>query len=182
MPHLGVSEALPRNNSLNGDYGMFGSFSKYAACAALIAIGSSSAFAKGNSTVFVTLWDKGATAPMANDHGIGMPHMKMESAMGVKLSTATVPAGDIDFQVRNSTKETVHEMLVFPYQEGKAFPYDDKATKIDEGKAGSLGEVAETEAGKSGELKLTLVPGKYALLCNIPGHFANGMWTILTVK
>ena len=32
------------------------------------------------------------------------------------------------------------------------------------------------------ELRLHLTPGKYLLFCNIPGHFANGMWTEVTVQ
>jgi uncharacterized cupredoxin-like copper-binding protein len=27
-----------------------------------------------------------------------------------------------------------------------------------------------------------LKPGRYILYCNIPGHYALGMWTLLTVK
>jgi uncharacterized cupredoxin-like copper-binding protein len=143
---------------------------------------SAHAYATSNTIVFVSTFDKGAAAPMASDHGLDMTNMKMQSDMGLRLSTATAKAGDLTFKVKNTSNEIVHEVLVFPYSEGKPLPYDDKMTKIDEAKAGSLGEVPETDPGKTGELKLKLAPGKYALLCNIPGHFANGMWTILTVN
>ena len=45
-----------------------------------------------------------------------------------------------------------------------------------------MGEVAETAAGKSGSVTLTLKPGKYVLLCNVPGHFLAGQYTTFTVK
>ena len=143
---------------------------------------STSAFATTNSIVFVSTMDKGSTAPMATDHGLGMALMKMPSDMGLQLSTNTVPAGNVTFKFKNSSHDLVHEMLVLPYVEGTNLPYDDKQVKINEDKAGSLGEVSETDPVKSGELKLSLKSGKYVLVCNLPGHFANGMWTLLTVK
>jgi uncharacterized cupredoxin-like copper-binding protein len=65
---------------------------------------------------------------------------------------------------------------------GKGPPYSDKDARFDEDAAGALGEVEELDPGKSGDLTLSLKPGKYALACNVPNHYANGMWTVLTVK
>ena len=143
---------------------------------------ATTAQAETKTIVLATLFDKGTGVEMVSDHGLGMPNMQMPSSMGIRLSRDTVPAGVVDFKVTNSSKELVHEMLVFNYVEGKKFPYDDKNAKIDEDKAGSLGEVSETDPSKSGELKLSLKPGKYVVLCDIPGHFANGMWAFLTVQ
>ncbi len=39
----------------------------------------------------------------------------------------------------------------------------------------------ETEPGESGQVTLHLNPGTYILFCNIPGHYAMGMWTLLKV-
>ncbi len=143
---------------------------------------STSAHAGAKTVVSAILFDKGTGVEMVSDHGLGMANMKMPSNMGIKLSTDTVLAGEVVFKVTNGSKELVHEMLVFKYVEGKKFPYDDKNAKIDEEAAGSLGEVSETEPSKSGELKLSMKPGKYVVLCDLPGHFANGMWAFLTVK
>jgi uncharacterized cupredoxin-like copper-binding protein len=151
------------------------------AIAALLAL-ASNAFAASGTAISVTEYDKGATADMATDHGLDMANMKMPSDMGLRLSLSTVPAGEVTFQVKNSSTEVTHQVLVFPYVEGKPFLYDADLSMIDEEKAGKLGEVLDTEPGKTGELKLTLAPGKYALICNIPGHFANGMWAVLTVN
>lgn len=60
-------------------------------------------------------------------------------------------------------------------------PYDATAMAIDEDAAGALGEVPELAPGASGTVTLTLEPGVYLLVCNIPGHYACGMWTLLTV-
>jgi uncharacterized cupredoxin-like copper-binding protein len=61
-------------------------------------------------------------------------------------------------------------------------PYIDAENRVDEDAAGHLGEVSELDPGKTGALRLHLAPGKYLLFCNVPGHFANGMWTEVTVQ
>jgi uncharacterized cupredoxin-like copper-binding protein len=139
-------------------------------------------FAAPTTVVFVSEYDKGASAEMALDHGLDMANMKMPSDMGFRLSLATVSAGDIVFKVKNTSAEMTHQVLVLPYVDGKPYNYNADFLQIDEKTLGKLGEISETDPGKTSELKLTLAPGKYALVCNIPGHFANGMWAILTVK
>ncbi len=47
---------------------------------------------------------------------------------------------------------------------------------------GALGEVADLEPGKDGTLTVSLPAGKYVLLCNLPGHFAGGMYATLDVS
>ena len=139
-------------------------------------------FADG-TVVKVTLWDKGSDAPMAMDEGLGMKNASMaDNNMGINLSKKSVKAGEITFEVSNSSKETVHEMLVIPAPADGKIAYDEKEAKFDEDKAGSLGEVEETDPGKSGKLTLNLKPGTYILSCNVANHFANGMWTIFTVE
>ena len=73
-------------------------------------------------------------------------------------------------------------MLVIPIaDETTVLPFKSEENRIDEETAGDLGEVAELDPGSKGSLTLTLDAGKYLLVCNIPGHFTAGMWTILTV-
>jgi uncharacterized cupredoxin-like copper-binding protein len=155
---------------------------RLAAGCAVVGAFTTAALADG-TTVRVTLWDKGTGAPMAMDEGLGMMHASMaDSSMGIKLSKKEVKAGEVTFEVSNSSKETVHEMLVIPAPADGKVPYDANEAKFDEDKAGSLGEVEETDPGKSGKLTLTLKPGKYILSCNVANHFANGMWTTFTVE
>jgi uncharacterized cupredoxin-like copper-binding protein len=135
------------------------------------------------SVVNVTLWDKGAETPMAMDEGMGMTNAsKADSTMGIMLDNKSAKAGEVTFKVTNSSKDTVHEMLVLAVPADGKLPYDEKDAKFDEDKAGSLGEVEELDPGKSGELTLNLKQGKYVLSCNVANHFANGMWTTLTVE
>lgn len=137
-----------------------------------------------DSVVKVSLWDKGADAVMATGLGMGMEDADMSKAtMGLKLSTTTVDSGNVTFQVTNNSKVNEHEMIVAPVTaDNDPLAYDDSEDRVDEEDIGDLGEVSELEPGGTGSLTLRLKPGKYVLFCNVPGHYMDGMWTMLTVN
>jgi uncharacterized cupredoxin-like copper-binding protein len=152
-----------------------------AAAILLTTLLASSAFAA--TTVHVSLTDDGTDAALAGGMGMGMSADMSKAIMHVTANAASVPAGDVTFEVTNASKTMVHEMLVVKVSDLKAqMPYDAKTDRIDEDKAGSLGEVSELDAGKSGSLTLKLEPGTYVLFCNLRGHFMAGMWTSITVN
>ena len=94
------------------------------------------------------------------------------------LPSGASASGEISFEVTNTSKDTVHEMIVMYLADpAKALPYIEGDAKVDEDKAGDKGEVSELDPGKSGVLTVELKPGKYLLICNVVGHFAAGMWT-----
>jgi uncharacterized cupredoxin-like copper-binding protein len=105
------------------------------------------------------------------------------SEMKFKLSSATVPAGPVEFIVNNQGK-VPHEMVILKIDK----PVDKlplKGNKLDEAKAGKkIGEIGESQlkSGKTETLKVNLTPGKYLLVCNLPGHYTAGMKAELTVK
>jgi len=136
------------------------------------------------TVVNVSLWDKGAEAGMAEGLGMGAKGAQMSKAtMGIKLSEKSVKAGEITFRVTNSSKDTIHEMVVSPMKGADdPLPYVAADNEVNEDAAGNLGEVSELDPGKSGSLTLHLKPGTYILYCNIPGHYMSGMWTTLTVN
>jgi uncharacterized cupredoxin-like copper-binding protein len=153
------------------------------AATGIMLISAFPALAEG-TTIKVTLWDSGANGPMDTDMGYKMAHADPSKAkMGVRLSADSAPAGEINFDVTNSSKVFVHEMIVIPVPaNGKPLPYNADKLSIDEDAAGAIGEVSEREPGQSGSLTLHLKAGKYLLLCNVPGHYAGGMWSMFTVK
>ena len=139
------------------------------------------------TTIKVDLWDRGAAVDMMTNMGMmmkpGMMATEMAMApMGIMISAATVSAGEITFDVTNTSKEVIHEMVVSPVSDPAGLPYDEQSSKVDEDAAGHLGEVAELDPGATGSLTLTFKPGTYILYCNIPGHYASGMWTLITVQ
>jgi len=41
---------------------------------------------------------------------------------------------------------------------------------------------ADIAAGERKSVSFKMDPGHYALICNLPGHYAGGMWADFTVK
>ena len=102
--------------------------------------------------------------------------------MGFTLTQHVIPRGKVKFIATNTSMIQEHEMLVIPISDiTKPLPYDTGTERFDEDAAGSLGEIAETPPGETGTLTVDLEPGIYMLACNIPNHYAMGMWTLITV-
>jgi len=103
-------------------------------------------------------------------------------------SPTTVPAGRVSFVVANSGV-LVHEMVVLPLPaDGPGTRATGSDGKIDE--SASRGEASRSCAagtgdgiapGSTGWTTLTLAPGRYELVCDMPWHYAAGMFDVLTV-
>jgi uncharacterized cupredoxin-like copper-binding protein len=135
------------------------------------------------TVVNVALWDKGADMTQATKLGLGMGGDMSKATMGISATPDTVKPGMVTFEVLNTSKDTIHEMIVAKLADmKKPLPYIADEERVDEDKEGDLGEVSELDPGKSGALRLDLKPGTYILYCNVPGHYVAGMWTTFTVK
>jgi uncharacterized cupredoxin-like copper-binding protein len=76
----------------------------------------------------------------------------------------------------------VHELVVVPIAGPDAVvTYDAEAGAVDEDSMGVLGEVEDLDPGATGSMTLDLGAGHYLVFCNIPGHFAGGMWAVVEV-
>ena len=141
--------------------------------------------AVADATVKVTLWDKPAMMDVSKNMGMGMGmHGNMSMAgMGITIDRAKVPAGKVTFDVLNASNDVIHEMLVSPISgQDVTLPYIANENRVDEEGSGDLGEVSELDPGHSGSLTIELKPGYYALFCNVPGHFTDGMWTTIQAE
>ncbi len=110
-------------------------------------------------------------------------------AMGLNADHATVPHGTVSFLVTNDGSID-HEMVVLPLAASQTAGARSVGGdgKIDE--AGSLGEASKTDGsgagdgiapGGSGWVTVTLAPGHYELVCNLPRHYTAGMYTQFNV-
>jgi uncharacterized cupredoxin-like copper-binding protein len=99
-----------------------------------------------------------------------------EDEMMVKSSTTHVSAGKVTFVVRN-TGTVEHELVIVRWT-GEKLPI--AKWKVDESTI-KVGEVPELAPGKTGRVTLSLKPGTYLMICNIPGHYQLGMSRKLTV-
>ena len=137
------------------------------------------------TTVQVSLWDKGdglQTAPSAaRETAVTIDPSKI--AMGVKAMPDETKAGMVTFKVTNTSKESVHELVVVKLDPGaNPLPRVSAESTADDDEADEKGEIADLEPGESGMLTVDLQPGKYLLICGMPGHSAAGMWTEITVN
>jgi len=115
--------------------------------------------------------------------------------MRIISTPATVPAGQVSFRAYDAGRLN-HELVVLPLAGGQ-IPGQrqiDPDGTVDE--AGSLGEASRScgtgagdEAsggsgiapGAVGGISINLAPGRYELICNMPGHYGAGMYAELDV-
>lgn len=92
-------------------------------------------------------------------------------------SVASVHSGAVTFEVEN-VGATEHEMVVIRTDLDPAdIPVENHEANEEASGMTPVGEVEDVQPGASTELKLTLQPGSYVLLCNIKKHFERGMVT-----
>jgi uncharacterized cupredoxin-like copper-binding protein len=118
----------------------------------------------------------GSTAPLGADMMLrAVPH--------------TMPAGEVSLVAENMGWGT-HELLILPLAAGESAGQRAPGPDGTVDEAGSLGE-ASTSCGagagdgiRAGALSwttLTLAPGRYELICNLPNHYADGMYQEILV-
>ena len=102
---------------------------------------------------------------------------------GITMSSDTLAAGDLTFEGVNEGTDT-HEFEVFGVPEGvdaNALPVEGDTAPADE-MLTVIDEVEDIAPGTSATLNLSLDAGNYAVICNLPGHYAAGMHTTFTVE
>jgi uncharacterized cupredoxin-like copper-binding protein len=98
--------------------------------------------------------------------------------MYIKLDHKSVKSGKVEITVDN-TGSVTHELVVIRTDTKAADLKANASGRASE--KGSVGEVSDLGAGKTASKTFRLKRGHYALICNLPGHFAAGMRTDLTV-
>lgn len=98
----------------------------------------------------------------------------------VTLSETEASAGTLTFSATNDGTLT-HEIEVF---EGEKDP---TTLPIEDHVANTEGwtlvdEIEDITPGSSADLTVDLDPGTYQVVCNLSGHFENGMYATLTVS
>lgn len=101
-----------------------------------------------------------------------------DTAQTLTVAPASVKAGTVTFTFTN-TGNRQHEMIVLKTDEAVDKLVVGADNKVSED--ASVGEVSETDAGKTGTLTVDLAAGSYVLVCNIEKHYGQGMRSAFTV-
>ena len=108
-----------------------------------------------------------------------------EGGVGVTLADFTItadpdsaPAGEVSFDVSNDAEQT-HEFVVFQTDLPEdQLPTDEDGNVDETGEGVTLvDEIEDIEGGSSESLTVNLDAGSYVLICNLPGHYQQGMHT-----
>jgi uncharacterized cupredoxin-like copper-binding protein len=93
------------------------------------------------------------------------------------LSTKTVKAGQVTFVVKNVGK-LEHSFVVLKTTRAPGKLRQRGNVAVEEGR---VGRIAPFKPGQTRRLTLTLRPGKYVLICNMPLHYKAGQYAGFTV-
>ena len=123
-----------------------------------------------------------AATKVATPTGLVITVAAKDYAFGLDKSTA--PAGQISFTATNSGP-TNHEFVVFKTDLAPdKLPLVADKSKVDEEGEGlhHIDEIGDLNVGDSKTLTVTLEPGAYVFVCNLPAHYAQGMYVAFTAK
>ena len=89
--------------------------------------------------------------------------------MDLVVSSATAPAGEVIFQVRNAG-ELPHELVVIRTdKDADELPI--KAVRVVERRLDIVARSEHVQAAHETTLTVSLEPGHYVLICNLSGHY-----------
>jgi len=105
----------------------------------------------------------------ANDVGVTLRDFKIE------LGEDAAKAGSVTFKVHNDGPSE-HEFVVFKTElAADALPTDDNGDVAESDSFAPVDEIEGIKSGKSPTLTVDLEAGDYVLICNLPGHYRQGM-------
>jgi uncharacterized cupredoxin-like copper-binding protein len=113
-----------------------------------------------------------------------------DGGVGVTLADFTIAAdpdsasaGDVTFDVTNDAEQT-HEFVVFQTDLAPDQLPTDEGGDVDEAGEGValVDEIEDIEGGSTQSLTVNLDTGSYVLICNLPGHYGQGMHAGFTVS
>jgi len=106
-----------------------------------------------------------------------------EADYSITLDESSAPAGDVTFDVTNDAEQP-HEFVVFKTDLAEdALPVDADGNVDESGEGVELvDELEDIAPGDNPSLTVTLDAANYVIICNLPGHYKQGMHTAFTVS
>ena len=127
-----------------------------------------------------------ASTPSAGDTGPAASDTSADATIDVTITDSSldlgsdsISAGKVTFDATNDGQMT-HEFEVFQADVDPAdLPIENNVANT-EGMT-LMGEAEDIVPGSTRSLPLDLAAGSYIIMCNLPGHFAMGLHSTLTV-
>ncbi|HEY6567016.1 MAG TPA: cupredoxin domain-containing protein [Actinomycetota bacterium] len=124
----------------------------------------------------------GAAVACSGGDGTDGPTVEVAlSDFELTVAPDSIAPGAVTFAASNEGP-TTHEFEIFSGAQDvdlDALPIEDDVA--DTGGLTLVDEVEDVTPGSTAELSVTLDPGTYAIVCNLPEHYAQGMHATLEV-
>jgi uncharacterized cupredoxin-like copper-binding protein len=98
-----------------------------------------------------------------------------------KPDAVETKAGTVTIDAPNAGSAP-HELVLAKTDDDPAKLPTSSDGSVDEEALDVPGEISEVAGGADGTVTLDLDAGNYVMFCNLPGHYASGMYGSLTVK
>jgi uncharacterized cupredoxin-like copper-binding protein len=104
------------------------------------------------------------------------------TSYAIAPSADSMNAGDVTFTVTNNASDQDHEFVIVSTDlAANSLPVDANGD-VDEDQITVVDEVEGLTPGSTEDLSVNLPAGHYVLMCNEPGHYAQGMYLDFTVQ
>jgi uncharacterized cupredoxin-like copper-binding protein len=112
----------------------------------------------------------------------GAPNVTLDS-YSIQMP-ATIEAGQVTFHVTNASTGDTHSFIIFKTDLVPGNLPLDSSNNVDETAQGltRIDGIAKLDPGATQDLTVTLQPGKYVAICDLPGHYQAGMFIGFTVQ
>jgi uncharacterized cupredoxin-like copper-binding protein len=101
----------------------------------------------------------------------------------ITLDDTTLPSGETTFDIHNEAEQTHEFVVVKTDLAPDELPTDENGDVDEEGEGiEPVDEVEDISAGSTESLTVNLDAGNYVAICNLPGHYRQGMHTGFTVS
>ncbi len=99
----------------------------------------------------------------------------------ITLSKDTAPAGTVTFDVKNNATDIAHSFVIIKTDLDASKLPTDSSGNVDMSKLQSLASIT-LNPGESKTVSADMTAGHYAIICDLPGHYSQGMYTNFTVQ
>jgi uncharacterized cupredoxin-like copper-binding protein len=100
----------------------------------------------------------------------------------ISLDKTEVPAGSTTFSISNEAGQTHEFVVVKTDLDAGELPTGEDGDVDEEGEGiEPVDEVEDIAAGSTESLTVDLAAGSYVVICNLPGHYRQGMRASFTV-